>query len=288
MTGFERLTPKLWVRQSELYATNHGLFIDQSEVCLVDPGLTKASVDRIAAFVTEGQAAVTGVLLTHAHWDHLLGAQRFPEARIITHRRFPDVIREHGADLRKQIAAWNRKRGCERATPFALPHPTVTFDTAITVAVGETSLELLHAPGHAPDQIVAYQAGSGALWAADMLSDQEIPLISHSLDAYERTLATLAALDVSVLVPGHGAATDDPAEVQRRLETDRAYLAELRTRVTQVVDAGKSIMDAVDACATMTFRTPEANATAHRWNVESAYLELGGRVEGRVGWEQEW
>ena len=288
VADFSRLTSELWVIQSELYATNHGIFVDHGAACLIDPGLTEASLERIATFVVERQATVTAVVLTHAHWDHLLGAHRFPDAQMMAHCGFFDVIREHGDDLQKQIVAWDAERGFERPASFALPCPTVTFEDAMIVTVGETTIELVHAPGHAPDQIAVYHAESGALWAADMLSDLEIPLVSHSLSAYERTLATIATLDGRVLVPGHGAATNDPAEIERRLAADRAYLTELRARVKRVLDAGQSLQATIDACAEMSFREPEANATAHQWNVESAYVELGGRVKGRVGWDREW
>lgn len=283
-----RLTAEHWVWQSDLYATNHGLLISQNEACLIDPGLIETEIERVATFLAEKQTVATALVLTHAHWDHVLGVHRFTDAQIFAHSRFPNVIARHEGDLQRQIAAWDADRGVERPTPFPLPTPTVTFDAAMTVPVGEMSLELIHVPGHALDQIAVYHAESGLLWAADMLSDLEIPLVSHSLSAYERTLAKVAALDVRVLVPGHGAATDDPAEAQRRLKEDRAYLAELRTRVERAVDAGQSLHAAVSACADMTFREPEVNATAHQWNVESAYAELGGHVEGRVGWDQEW
>lgn len=285
--AFSHLTPELWVLQSNLYATNHGVFVSQHEACLIDPGLTKDSLDQIAAFVAEQQATVTSVILTHGHWDHLLGANRFSKAKVFAHNRYDDVIHEHGDDLQRQVAAWDARRGFDRETPFVPPRPTVTFDAAMTVTVGDTSLRLLHAPGHAPDQIAVYHAERGLLWAADMLSDQEIPLVSHSLRAYERTLANLAALELHALVPGHGSATADPTKIRRRLEEDRAYLAELRARVEQALAAGASMVATVDACSEMTFRQPEANATAHRWNVESVYVELGGHVDGLVGWEQE-
>jgi hydroxyacylglutathione hydrolase len=286
-TDFTPLTPELWVLQSDLYATNHGIFISQHEACLIDPGLTEASLDHIAAFVAEQQATVTSLILTHGHWDHLLGRRCFPEAQVFAHNQYHDVIHEHGDDLQRQVTAWDAKRGFDRERPFVPPRPTVTFNTELTLTVGDVRLRLLHAPGHAPDQIVAYHAETGLLWAADMLSDQEIPLVSHSLRAYEHTLANLAALKLRALVPGHGGATTDPADIQRRLEEDRAYLAELRTRVERALAAGASMATTVDACSAMTFRQPEANATAHRWNVESAYVELGGHVDGPVGWDQE-
>jgi hypothetical protein len=102
------------------------------------------------------------------------------------------------------------------------------------------------------------------------------------------TLAHLATLNLRVLVPGHGAPTTDADEIQRRLAADRAYLAELHERVTGAVAAGQTLAETVDACGEMPLPCSCEDPTPHTWNVESAYAELGGQVEGPVGWEREW
>jgi glyoxylase-like metal-dependent hydrolase (beta-lactamase superfamily II) len=287
-TTFVNLTPGLWVCQSELYATNHGVWIDRGEACLIDPGLTDATLDETAAFVTEQGAEVSTLILTHGHWDHLLGVSRFPQAQVIAQAGYPAVLEEHGRDLQQQVNAWMQDNEGARMRPFVLPHPTDTFDETMTLTLGATTLRLLHTPGHAPDHLSVYAAETRTLWAGDLLSDLEIPLVSHRLKAYERTLATLDALDVTALVPGHGTVTTDPTEIAGRVAEDRAYLNELRARVEGALGEGRSMAATVDACDEMTFRHPERNATAHRWNVESAYVELGGHVDGAVGWHQEW
>src|SRR5207237_1298579 len=80
-----------------------------------------------------------------------------------------------------------------------------------------------HAPGHAADQLTLYHPETATLWAADMLSDLEIPFVSHDLDAYQLTLAALASWDIRVLIPGHGHTTTNPQEIQARLSEDIAY-----------------------------------------------------------------
>ncbi len=284
---FTQLTSTLWVLQSELYATNHGVFIDQGEACLIDPGLTDAYLDAIASFVDAQQATVSTIVLTHGHWDHLLGVSRFPNAQVIAQARYLDVLREHSDDIQEQVAKWVSQSDEVRTTPFVPPRPTSTFDETLTHSVGGATLRLLHTPGHAPDHLSLYAADTKMLWAGDLLSNIEIPLVSQSLKAYQRTLAKIAALDIQALVPGHGAATVDAAEIQQRLAEDRAYLTELRSRVVRALATGKSMAKTVAACEEMAYRQPESNATAHCWNVESVYVELGGHVDGVVGWHQE-
>ncbi|MBN2391741.1 MAG: MBL fold metallo-hydrolase [Anaerolineae bacterium] len=284
---FTQLTSHLWVTQSTLFATNSGIFLSKDEACLIDPGIAPETIKAIVRFVADQDATPRAIVLTHAHWDHVLGPEHFPDVPVVAHEGYLRVLREHGADLYRQIDAWEAQAHIRRPRPFLLPKPTYTFDTAVTFTLGDIRLRVFHAPGHAPDQCAIYHAEEATLWVADMLSDIEIPLVL-SLNAYERTLAHLAALDIQVLVPGHGTPTTDADEIRRRLAADRAYLAEVHEQVAAAVAAGQMLAETVAACSDMLLPCPCDDPTPHTWNVESAYAELGGQVEGPVGWEREW
>ena len=286
-TTFKQLTSHLWVTQSALFATNSGIVLSEDEACLIDPGIAPETIKDIARFVADQGATPRAIVLTHAHWDHVMGPEHFPGVPVIAHADYLRVLREHGADLYRQIDAWEVQAHIRRPRPFLLPKPTYTFDTALTLALGDTRLRVFHAPGHAPDQAAVYHEESEILWAADMLSDIEIPLVL-SLNAYEQTLAHLATLALRVLVPGHGAPTTNADEIQRRVAADLAYLAKLHERVVAAVTAGQTMAETVDVCADMQLPCPCEDPTPHTWNVESAYAELGGLVEEPVGWEREW
>ena len=287
--AFTELTPGLWVTQSALFATNSGVLIDAGQACLIDPGIYPAEVAGIARFVAAQGATPALIALTHSHWDHVLGPESFPGVPVLAHAAYRDVVRDHPEVILGAVAAWERDQHVSRARPFAIPLPDRTFAAATTLTVGGRTLQCTHAPGHASDQWTLYDPASSLLWAADMLSDREIPFVSHNLAAYRRTLAALAERDIRALVPGHGQPTTDPAEIARRLRDDRAYLDALHAAVAAAVHAGKTVEETVIACAGLPYRHPADNAGPHRWNVESAYLELGGPADpGRVGWSQEW
>ena len=154
--------------------------------------------------------------------------------------------------------------------------------------LGDVRLRVIHAPGHAPDQCVIYHEESGTLWAADMLTDTEVPFVMHSLDAFATTLAFLATLDIRVLVPGHGTPATGAREIRTRIAEDRAYLAELRACVIAALADGKSMAETVVACAGIPYPRPCDVPNAHEWNIEGAYVEFGGETEGVVGWDNEW
>ncbi len=283
------LTDTLWVAQSRFFLTNSGLFIHHGEAILIDPALTPAELATLAQFLTAQDATPEALIITHAHWDHLLGPREFPGVPVVVQARYHEVVGKHSDDLSRQVAAWAAQEQIAGAALPIPPQPAIVFADDFLLGVDDWRLELYHAPGHAPDQCIVYEPASGTLWAADQLSDVEIPLISDRLEAYERTLDRLAGLEIRTLIPGHGTPTTDPAAIRTRLAEDRAYLAALRTQVTQAVLQGRTAEETVAACASLLFRAPELNAGYHRWNVESVYLELGGQAgPGTLGWEQEW
>lgn len=281
------LLPGLLVAQSEFFLTNCGALLSDGAALLIDPCMRPAEIDALAAAVAAQGAAPAYVLLTHSHWDHILGPERLPGVPVLAQARYPVCVAQGSAALRRELGDWETRTGRQRATPFAPPAADVLVTDDHTLHLGARELRLLHVPGHAADQLAVYDPAAGVLWASDILSDVEIPFVADNLSAYERTLARLSALDLRGLVPGHGHPTTDPANIQTRLSEDRAYLGELSQRVVRAVRQGLSAEATVEVCASIPYRHPEQNAGPHRLNVESAYLELGGDGDRRaLGWSQ--
>ncbi|MBN1484263.1 MAG: MBL fold metallo-hydrolase [Chloroflexia bacterium] len=284
----KQLTAHLWAAQSRLFHTNIGVFLSAGQACLIDPGVYPDEIEALRGFLAEQQAQAKFVVITHSHWDHVLGPEHFAGVPIVTQANYArEISSPEGAAALQEIAQWEQKTGIERTQTFAFPIPNRTFAQTMTLALGEITLKLAHAPGHAADALVVYQASSGILWAGDMLSDMEIPYVSDNLDAYLRTLDMLSRWQIQVLVPGHGSPTSDAQEIHGRLFEDIAYLTTLRDKVPQAIRMGKTVEETVELCRDMPFREAEANAGPHQLNVESAYLELGGESETPyLGWDR--
>jgi hydroxyacylglutathione hydrolase len=281
---FRQLTPFLFSIQSSTYATNSGIIADGGHVCLIDPCMRPDEIDAIARFA-RSRGAVETILLTHSHWDHILGPEHFPEATVIAHASFSRVVQQQERGRRRALAEWEAEQGIIREAPFAIPRPDLTFEQMLSLSIGAQQFSLMHAPGHAADQFVLYHAETGLLWAADMLSDLEIPFVEHSLRAYRRTLALLTALDIRILIPGHGTPTTDAADIRARMDHDTRYLADLETAVEGCVRSGLTVEEAIARCAGIHFHYSSENAEPHRLNVETVYLEQGGKADSeRRGW----
>ena len=286
---FETMGFGAWnIAQSRLYHTNSGLFVDGDLAWLVDPGIYPDEIGGQAAYLIDRELNPVGMVLTHSHWDHILGPERLPEMKMIGRDIFKQTGQEKQAIIAREIARWEAESGLARTHPFVLPELDITFDSSLELETGRSYLVLYAAPGHSADQCVVYHPDSGLLWAGDMLSDLEIPMTNHSLVDYRTTLDTLAALPVRSLVPGHGAPTSQPAEIAARFSHDRTYLAELEGQTAAAVQHGYSLVETLQRCAAIHYKKSPDNAQYHRLNVESAFIAAGGEADSsRLGWSQQ-
>lgn len=285
--NLRQLTPSIAVLHSRAMAYNAGVLIRGRDAVLVDAGLFADEVDLLRSHIYARGARPTHLVVTHSHWDHVLGPEYFPGVPVVQQQESVAVLAESGTRIEHQVTEWERQSGVQRDMPFLMYEPNQTFAERLELQVGEETAELLHAPGHAPEQLVVYDRAEQLLWAADMLSDIEIPFAMHNLRAYRETLDRLARLDVTVLVPGHGRPAKGQTEVKARFDADGAYLAELQRLVGAAVAAGRNVSAALAACEDMTYQNRDQNEDAHRLNVEKAFIELGGAPDpGHPGWNR--
>ncbi|MBI9045177.1 MAG: MBL fold metallo-hydrolase [Anaerolineaceae bacterium] len=285
---FSQLASNFWVMQSDFYSTNSGIFLDNGQACLIDAGIYPGEICAIRSFLKEMQCMPKWMVLTHCHWDHILGPEHFPEVKIIAQEKY--LSRADGISqirICRQVEEWETQQGLKREQSFSIPQPDETFDQNLTLKIGNLPLEFFHAPGHSEDHLIVYQPGGKILWAGDMLSDVDIPYICDQLDNYQRTLALLKSLDIEVLVPGHGKPTKDSTEINTRMEEDIIYSSELHNRVKQQIRQGSSIDETVNSCMDMAYRNQIENERPHRLNIESVYQELCGQAQSsKRGWLQ--
>ncbi len=271
----EQLTPNLWVAQSEVYTTNSGVFFSNGKACLVDPAVLPEDILTLRRMLGEQKLEAQYLVLTHHHWDHIFGPEYFQDVRVIAHAGFSKELCGSGAEqVLSQVQRFEKEYSIRRSRQFRLPTADITFRSSLTVRMDDLAVDIIHSPGHSADQSVLYQPEEGILWAADMLSDLEIPFVMYDLTAYQQTLEKLSKLDVRLLVPGHGHVTKEKEAVQARFKEDMEYLTELRQHLELAVQAGKNLEEVQAECKDMRFKHQEQNTDPHRRNVETVYKNL--------------
>jgi len=209
------------VATSRRYATTSTVVVSDDRAVLVDPAWEPDELAALADAVQARGLTIAAGLSTHAHHDHLLWHPRFGDVPRFASRRTVELAGEQRAEL---LAALGPDWPPELAEVFGLlsvaePDPFGTAEDPIVLVVHD---------GHAPGHSALWLPARRVLLAGDMLSDLELPL-PHDPDDLASYLAGLELLapyvaQATVLVPGHGSPTDDPAT---RLAADRNYLTAL-------------------------------------------------------------
>lgn len=220
------VAPGVWTTTAGRWATVTTVVVADDGTCLVvDPGLTVAEVEDLAAELrARGWTPVAG-FSTHPHWDHVLWSASLGD---VPRWATPDgarAARTHRHELVRDADAEapGHDHTCTgRLTPLPAGATTVPWAGPRAVVVPYR--------GHCHGSAALLLVDTGVLVAGDVLSDVEVPLLDlrapDPLGDYRETLAVLedvAHHGVRVLVPGHGT-LGDAAELARRLAADRAYL----------------------------------------------------------------
>jgi glyoxylase-like metal-dependent hydrolase (beta-lactamase superfamily II) len=178
-------------------ATGAALLID------APPWVTATLVEAVRA----GSYRVERIVITHAHWDHVVDAAALRAA-------FAVPLAAHPLARERLTAPANDRLDL----PFTIPpvEPDEWIDEGDTVAVGGHEFRVLHLPGHDPAHVVLYSPEDRVVLGGDVFfpgghGTTEIPLADQA--AMDRSIARLAALPPDVTVyPGHGLPTTIGAE----------------------------------------------------------------------------
>ena len=190
--------------QLGMIGTNCYIFYDDNskECAVVDPG---DEGDRVARVIGSLGLTPAAVLLTHSHFDHILGIPGLRE-------RWPELpVYCHPADIPEELSQ----------TTFGMTLPTVAafgnitpYTEGDTVAVGPLAVRVLHTPGHTKGSVVLET--ENVLFTGDTLFRGSMGRTARPGGSYSEIMASLARLgrlegDYQVC-PGHEGATTLDAE----------------------------------------------------------------------------
>jgi glyoxylase-like metal-dependent hydrolase (beta-lactamase superfamily II) len=266
---------------------------DRPEVVLVDAGIkTDECWEALAAALAERgltPADISRVVITHAHVDHYGLA-----ARLATDCDASVWVSELGAPwLRSTAAMWHQRlvyyrddflahlglpqeavertlAGMEALGRLADPVPAerlVTFKLDGVLQMGGMAWQVIHTPGHASMQTCFYQPETRQLISADMLlAIAPTPVVEQpppgstarvpALPLFLQSLATLEALPIDHVYPGHGRPFGDPRRVMaRQRERILGRKAECLEFIRQGTGSVPELLDAMYAHQPGPYRT---------------------------------
>jgi glyoxylase-like metal-dependent hydrolase (beta-lactamase superfamily II) len=205
----------------------------EAETFVIDSPVLPEELELLPSVLGQSRfPAPSGLLATHADWDHVLGSLAFPDAPLgcaeTSARRLAGVPGEAQRELR----AFDEELYLERPRPLVLD-PIQALPVPGHCEIGSGRLELHPTEGHTADGMAIVAPWAGLLVTGDYLSKIEIPMLNPGGDAraYLQTLERLRPLVAQAehVVPGHGPPLDR-ATADRVLSEDEAYLRALLER----------------------------------------------------------
>jgi glyoxylase-like metal-dependent hydrolase (beta-lactamase superfamily II) len=233
--AWERLADGVFRCRLPFLDVTVGLVWSRGGVLVIDAGTTLTEARKIRADAQElAGGEVSHLLLTHNHFDHILGSSEFDGAQMYCAAPVITTIAERTDLLRADAARFGADPGEVDEAIAALRTPQHPVSSAI-VDLGDRVVTVSHpGRGHTDHDLIAVVTGAErtVLFCGDLVEESGDPSIDADSDpkAWPATVDHLleAAGEDGVYVPGHGAVVD--ADFVRR---QRQWLAQRVTNVNR-------------------------------------------------------
>jgi len=222
----------LWYVDTGMYDTaEYGsvYILDADRPAVVDAGIG-TDVDRIVAALEQvgiGREDLEHIALTHVHLDHAGGAgllaETYPNATVVCHDRGVD----HMVDPARLVEGTKRAVGDQwefYAEPTPVPESRIrAVSDGDAVDLGDRRLQVHHAPGHAPHQVVFADHTDSVVFTGDAAGiyvpsrdsvRHTTPPPNFDLERALTDVSMLASLEPAVLCYGHFGATETGTRLQ--------------------------------------------------------------------------
>ena len=221
--------------------TKRGLVVFDTGYAAIGPVLAEV-------IPTLSPKPVTHVVVSHDHIDHAYGwpalKAKWPGLKTVTSDLFPAMAAKE-VRLGGSIGRFNNQPLELQPTSIdRLPRPDIMFRDQLSLKIDGESFELRHAPGETEEQIWMALPSRGAIFTADYFQGF-LPnagngkRIMRHIDEWAAALREMAALKPRILMPMHGASSEDPAWIAGSLNLTAEALESISAQVVAGLNAGK-------------------------------------------------
>jgi glyoxylase-like metal-dependent hydrolase (beta-lactamase superfamily II) len=254
------------------FISNAGFVVTPAGVVVIDAlGSPELARELIAEVRRRTGKAITHVILTHYHADHIYGLQEFKQAgaRIIAQRAGLEYLNSDTAQSRleasrKELAPWID-------ADTRLVPADEWIDGPRELVVGGVRLLLQPVgPAHTPEDLVVFLPAEKVLFAGDIVFRARLPYVGQADSRHWiAALNTILAFDAKAVVPGHGPLS---TSARQDLELTRDYLAYLRETMGRAARDMEPFDDAYRRTDWSRFDQLPLFRAANRMNAYNTYL----------------
>ncbi|RCW74554.1 glyoxylase-like metal-dependent hydrolase (beta-lactamase superfamily II) [Pseudorhodoferax soli] len=277
----ERVAPAAWYvqgmsalgsPQNRNFISNAGFVATDDGVVAIDalgsPQLARAFMQEIRRVTGK---AVTHVIVTHYHADHIYGLQEFQRAgaRIVAHRGGLEYL--HSELAASRLAASRTELAPWIDAQTHLVPADEWIDGPRELVVGKLRFVLMPVgPAHTPEDLAVFVPSQKLLFAGDLVFRGRVPFVGQARSGeWIEALTRLLALDAQAVVPGHGPVSRD---ARADMELTRDYLAYLRETMGRAARDMEPFDEAYARTDWSRFAHLPLFGAANRMNAYNTYL----------------
>jgi glyoxylase-like metal-dependent hydrolase (beta-lactamase superfamily II) len=217
-----RITERVWLcpHHQDPYQIQPciGIIVGDSGTVLVDAGSSPTLARQLKLALDHANLpAVSQIIYTHHHWDHVYGACEF-DVPVVAHLLCQEILLEEADkpwsskylqdEIQRnpllQVSYETRDRMIDEWERFQIVVPEIVFDTSIVIEAGEMKILLEHVGGeHARDSIVVKVPQAGVIFLGDCYYPPPLHLRGSDADISIPMLASLEDEAYSLYVDGH-------------------------------------------------------------------------------------
>ena len=188
------------------FQENTYILWDETLECLIiDPGNTTASEHKkLSDFISEKKLKPQRLILTHAHIDHINGNKYVWD----TYGLLPEVHKEDVYFIERHAAS-----GAMYGLPVD-PSPMAEkfIEEGDVISFGNSKLNVIHTPGHAPGHVTFYNKQEGFMISGDVLFYGSIGRTDLPMGNFETLINSIKNKlfplgDAMKVYSGHGPST---------------------------------------------------------------------------------
>ncbi len=276
----ERVTEDVYVFISSLYAeVTATVIVTPDGAVIIDTLPFPSETRQVREFALRRcPRGIRYVINTHHHADHIYGSYLFPEAELIAHRQCREILLKVGEESLAQARAQT-----PALADVELRIPQLVFEVDLLLRLGEKTIHLTHAPGHAPDGLMVHIQEDKVLVAGDVVTPVPF-LVRGNLDDLIQSLKRIKALSLENVIQGHGGVLLR-GEIDETVDSSIAYVKAVQKRVQALVDNGlpRSELAKIDIESAGRSRIPLGGLVQrlHQANLDYLYTELSGKKRAR-------
>ena len=186
------------------------LWDETKECVIIDPGnFNQTENSQLSAFIKKNKLTPVKLLLTHGHIDHISGNRYILD----TYNLLPEMHKDDIYFIENHLNSANMHGLKVEESPM----PEVLLTEGDKITFGNSTLEIVHTPGHSPGSISFYNKQDKFIISGDVLfygsiGRTDLPMGNHQQLITSIKTKLLPLGDEMTVYCGHGQETTIGAE----------------------------------------------------------------------------